>query len=103
MDRRRILPYASYGAYTQTIGAQGDMLMNKNISDIIVKAATKCKKGLACLTNHECMCKVITSDKDSMVVIKPTYSDPCDYRLDERGRTYCLCPVRNKYYRRYRI
>jgi len=80
------------------------MKMDIKISDIIVKAATKCKKGLACLTGStECVCEARTADKDHTVVIKPKYTDPCDYRLDKSDVTYCLCPVRNALYRRYRI
>ena len=78
--------------------------MKVKVSDLIVKATTQCKKGFACLSGKvECMCGVESASKDYTVVIKPQFKSPCKYR-DSRGEThYCLCPVRNDIYKRYKI
>ena len=78
--------------------------MIPNVSNLIVKATTKCKKGFACLSGKvECMCGVENSGKDHTVVIKPQYKSPCEYQRASGGIHYCLCPVRNEIFKRYKI
>ena len=78
--------------------------MTPNVSDLIVKATKKCKKGFACLSGKvECMCGVESSANDHTLIIKPHYESPCDYHKSSAGRHYCLCPVRNDIYKRYKI
>ncbi len=78
--------------------------MAVKVSDLIVKATKHCKKGFACLSGKvECMCGVDSTGKDHTVVIKPKYTTPCEYRNSREGKQYCLCPVRNDIYRRYKI
>jgi hypothetical protein len=75
-----------------------------NVSDIILKATTKCKKGFSCLSGKtDCMCKVTSFNPDHPVVIKPSSADPCEYNLSFAQSNYCLCPVRNDIYKRYKI
>jgi hypothetical protein len=78
--------------------------MGINVSELIVKATTKCKKGFSCLSGKTaCMCKVTASNPDHTLVIKPHSSDPCNYHLSLGNAHYCLCPVRNDIYNRYKI
>jgi hypothetical protein len=78
--------------------------MGSTVSDLIVKATTKCKKGFSCLSEKTgCMCKAISSSPDHTVVIKPSSSDPCTYHRTLGNAHYCLCPVRNDIYNRYKI
>ena len=79
--------------------------MSVKVSDLIVEATKKCKKGFACLSGKiDCMCGVESSSKDHTVVIKPQFQDiPCEYHQSRAGKHYCLCPVRNDIYRRYKI
>jgi hypothetical protein len=78
--------------------------MAVKVSDVIVKATTRCKKGFACLSGKvECMCGVESTSEDHTVVIKPKYTTPCQYRNSREGMHLCLCPVRNDIYRRYKI
>jgi hypothetical protein len=78
--------------------------MTVNVSDLIKKATSKCKKGFACLSGKvECMCGVESEGKDHTVVIRPQYTTPCEYLKSGEGQHYCLCPVRNDIYRRYKI
>lgn len=78
--------------------------MNVKVSDLIVKATTQCKKGFACLSGKvECMCGVESASKDYTVVIKPQFTSHCKYRDNRGGTHYCLCPVRNDIYKRYKI
>ena len=78
--------------------------MNVKVSDLIVKATTQCKKGFACLSGKvECMCGVESSSKDYTVVIKPQFTNPCEYLDSRDGKHHCLCPVRNDIYKRYKI
>ena len=78
--------------------------MKPRVSDLIVKATKKCKKGFACLSGKvECMCGVESSSKDHTLVIKPQFTSPCEYLDSRGGKHHCLCPVRNDIYKRYKI
>jgi|COG998Drversion2_1049125.scaffolds.fasta_scaffold470610_1 hypothetical protein len=78
--------------------------MGIKVSELIIKATTKCKKGFSCLSDKtDCMCKAISSSPDHTVVIKPSSSDPCNYHRTLGNAHYCLCPVRNDIYNRYKI
>jgi hypothetical protein len=78
--------------------------MTVKVSDLIVEATTKCKKGFACLSGKvESMCRVESSSKDCTLVIKPQFTTPCEYRNIRDGKHYCVCPVRNDIYKRYKI
>jgi hypothetical protein len=79
--------------------------MTPNVSDLLVKATTKCKKGFACLSDKlDCMCGVESTDKDHTIIIKPQFQKtPCEYHQNRSGKHYCLCPVRNDIYKRYKI
>ena len=45
-----------------------------------------------------------STDKDHTIVIKPQLQKtPCEYHQNRSGKHYCLCPVRNDIYKRYKI
>jgi len=78
--------------------------MGISVSDLILKATTKCKKGFSCLSGStDCLCTATALRPDRMVVITPSTADPCDYHRRLGNAHYCLCPVRNDLYTRYKI
>jgi hypothetical protein len=63
--------------------------MGIKVSELIIKATTKCKKGFSCLSDKtDCMCKAISSSPDHTVVIKPSSSDPCNYHRSCQRKAY---------------
>jgi len=81
--------------------------MNKQeikIDDAVVKKTTKCRCGFSCLSkNQGCLCKVLSSISNEMVQIKSNLSNCCKYHILFGNEHFCLCPVRNELYQRYRM
>ena len=70
--------------------------MTPNVSDLLVKATTKCKKGFACLSDKfDSMCGVEATDKGHTIVIKPhIQKKPCEYLQNRVGGDANIAPRR---------
>ncbi|TNF52770.1 hypothetical protein EP227_06875 [bacterium] len=78
--------------------------METKIEDYILKATNKCKNNFSCLDGKKnCMCKIIHSNNYHTVQIDGKPVNACNYILSMGSKMYCLCPVRNELYNRYKI
>jgi len=69
-----------------------------------VDATSKCGKGFACLNGDKsCLCEVDPVNANHTVQIKNKPANACKYILKMGASTYCLCPVRNEIYNRYKL
>ena len=78
--------------------------METKVEDYILQATNKCKNNFSCLDGmEECMCKIIHSNNNHTVQIDGKPVSACNYILSMGAKMYCLCPVRNELYNRYKI
>jgi hypothetical protein len=78
--------------------------METKVEDYILQATNKCKNDFSCLDgNKDCMCKIVHSNNNHTVQIDGKPVGACNYILSMGSKMYCLCPVRNELYNRYKI
>ena len=78
--------------------------MDIKVDEHIVAATSKCNKNFACLNGGKsCMCEVDHVNANRTVQIKTRPANACKYILKMGSSVYCLCPVRNEIYNRYKI
>ena len=78
--------------------------MDIKVDEHIVAASGKCKKDFGCLNgNKACLCEVDHSNANRTVQIKTTPTHACPYTMKMGSSVYCLCPVRNEIFNRYKI
>jgi hypothetical protein len=78
--------------------------MGIEIDEHIREATYKCNKDFACLQDKKtCLCEVdhVNGNRTVQIQTKPVNS--CQYILKMGSSVYCLCPVRNEIYNRYKI
>jgi hypothetical protein len=88
-------------------GAQGDVRMNIEMSDDILKRTTKCYHGLSCLSGEpRPVCKVEEPIGTLAALTNCEGKVYCPYCIPygiSGNSSYCTCPVRIELYRRYKI
>ena len=78
--------------------------MDIEVDEHLLGATSKCSKDFACLKGDKgCLCEVDHVNANRTVQIKTKPSNVCKYILKMGSSVYCLCPVRNEIYNRYKI
>lgn len=78
--------------------------MDIKVNEHIIAATVKCNKKYRCLNGDKsCLCEVDHANANRTVQIKTKAANGCQYILKMGSSVYCLCPVRNEIYNRYKI
>lgn len=76
--------------------------MRFEIDEAVIKAATKCEKGIACLQREDhAYCPVEQCLMHKVHFVKCLHDDPCAYRSALENVPVCTCPVRKEIFSRY--
>jgi hypothetical protein len=73
------------------------------IDDTVREKTKKCERNFKCLSGDTfSLCKVDDSGKVATVKIKTKPDQSCPYCLSLNAFKYCLCPMRNEIYKKYK-
>lgn len=79
--------------------------MNYKLDAEILNEAIHCRRSFSCLNgNVDCLCEVERLIDRSLLFIKPSADNICNYRMSfGYSSYYCNCPARIELYKRYNI
>jgi hypothetical protein len=76
--------------------------MRFEIDEAVIKNATRCKKGFACLhCEDHVYCSVEQCLMHKIHFIECLHDEPCAYKNTLENSPICTCPVRKEIFTRY--